>query len=198
MNYILASASPRRKELLKQIGLDFAILPACGEEHTSFTVPQEAVMDLSRQKAEEAAKQRKEKAQEEVIIGADTVVSLADMILGKPKDRQDAIRMLSALSGKSHKVFTGVTFVIFREGKKTVHSFYEETEVTMYPMSEEEINWYIGTDEPFDKAGGYGIQGRCAIFIKEIRGDYNNVVGLPVARIYQEFMKLGIDIYEKK
>ncbi len=198
MNYILASASPRRKELLKQIGLDFAILPVCGEEHTSFTVPQEAVMDLSRQKAEEAAKQRKEKAQEEVITGADTVVSLADMILGKPKDRQDAIRMLSALSGKSHKVFTGVTFVIFREGKKTVHSFYEETEVTMYPMSEEEINWYIGTDEPFDKAGGYGIQGRCAIFIKEIRGDYNNVVGLPVARIYQEFMKLGIDIYEKK
>ncbi len=198
MNYILASASPRRKELLKQIGLDFAILPACGEEHTSFTIPQEAVMDLSRQKAEEAAKQRKEKAQEEVIIGADTVVSLADMILGKPKDRQDAIRMLSALSGMSHKVFTGVTFVIFREGKKTVHSFYEETEVTMYPMSEEEINWYIGTNEPFDKAGGYGIQGRCAIFIKEIRGDYNNVVGLPVARIYQEFMKLGIDIYEKK
>ena len=195
MKYILASASPRRKELLEQIGLKFEIIPACGEEVIQYEKPEEVVMDLSRQKAEEIAKKRTEITIPEVIIGADTVVAYKDTILGKPKDREDAYRMISLLQGNSHKVYTGVTLILRSGEETTVHSFFEETKVTMYPMSEEEREWYIDTKEPFDKAGGYGIQGKCAIFIEKISGDYNNVVGLPVARIYQELLKLGVDIY---
>ena len=195
MKYILASASPRRKELLEQIGLKFEIIPACGEEVIQYEKPEEVVMDLSRQKAEEIAKKRTEITIPEVIIGADTVVAYKDTILGKPKDREDAYRMISLLQGNSHKVYTGVTLILRSGEETTVHSFFEETKVTMYPMSEAEREWYIDTKEPFDKAGGYGIQGKCAIFIEQISGDYNNVVGLPVARIYQELLKLGVDIY---
>ena len=195
MKYILASASPRRKELLKQMGLVFETIPACGEEEIRFDAPEEIVMDLSRQKAVEISEKRKEKVNAEIIIGADTVVALDGEILGKPKDAEDAYRMLSMLQGRNHKVYTGVTCIKKDRGIEKQHSFYEETEVAMYPMTEEEIRWYIGTKEPFDKAGGYGIQGRCAVFIKEIHGDYNNVVGLPAARLYQEFKKLGIAIY---
>ena len=195
MKYILASASPRRKELLEQIGLKFEIIPACGEEMIQYDKPEEVVMDLSRQKAEEIAKKRTEITIPEVIIGADTVVAYKDTILGKPKDREDAYRMIALLQGNSHKVYTGVTLILRSGEETTVHSFFEETKVTMYPMSEAEREWYIDTKEPFDKAGGYGIQGKCAIFIEKISGDYNNVVGLPVARIYQELLKLGVDIY---
>ena len=195
MKYILASASPRRKELLEQIGLKFEIIPACGEEVIQYEKPEEVVMDLSRQKAEEIAKKRTEITIPEVIIGADTVVAYQDTILGKPKDKEDAYRMISLLQGNSHKVYTGVTLILRSGENATVHSFFEETKVTMYPMSEAEREWYINTKEPFDKAGGYGIQGKCAIFIEKISGDYNNVVGLPVARIYQELLKLGVDIY---
>ena len=195
MKYILASASPRRKELLEQIGLKFEIIPACGEEVIQYDKPEEVVMDLSRQKAEEIAKKRTEITIPEVIIGADTVVAYKDTILGKPKDREDAYRMIALLQGNSHKVYTGVTLILRSGEETTVHSFFEETKVTMYPMSEAEREWYIDTKEPFDKAGGNGIQGKCAIFIEKISGDYNNVVGLPVARIYQELLKLGVDIY---
>ena len=195
MKYILASASPRRKELLEQIGLKFEIIPACGEEVIQYEKPEEVVMDLSRQKAEEIAKKRTEITIPEVIIGADTVVAYKDTILGKPKDKGDAYRMISLLQGNSHKVYTGVTLILRSGEETTVHSFFEETKVTMYPMSEAEREWYIDTKEPFDKAGGYGIQGKCAIFIEKISGDYNNVVGRPVARIYQELLKLGVDIY---
>ena len=195
MKYILASASPRRKELLEQIGLKFEIIPACGEEVIEYDKPEEVVTDLSRQKAEEIAKKRTEITIPEVIIGADTVVAYKDTILGKPKDREDAYRMIALLQGNSHKVYTGVTLILRSGEETTVHSFFEETKVTMYPMSEAEREWYIDTKEPFDKAGGYGIQGKCAIFIEKISGDYNNVVGLPVARIYQELLKLGVDIY---
>ncbi len=197
MKYILASASPRRKELLEQIGLKFEIIPACKEERMHFTKPKEAVMDLSRQKAEEIAGKRASEAVPEIIIGADTVVSYESEILGKPKDREDAYRMISLLQGKGHKVYTGVTLILRTEKEEKVHSFFEETEVFMYPMSEKEREWYIETREPFDKAGGYGIQGRCAVFIEKICGDYNNVVGLPVALIYQELLKLGVDIYKE-
>lgn len=195
MKYILASASPRRRELLEQIGLEFEIIPACGEEVIQYERPEEVVMDLSRQKAEEIVKKRTEITIPEVIIGADTVVAYKDTILGKPKDKGDAYRMISLLQGNSHKVYTGVTLILRSGEKTTVHSFFEETKVTMYPMSEAEREWYIDTKEPFDKAGGYGIQGKCAIFIEKISGDYNNVVGLPVARIYQELLKIGVDIY---
>lgn len=197
MKYILASASPRRKELLQQIGLEFDIIPACGEEIIQYEKPEEVVMDLSRQKAEEIAKRRMEKEVPEIIIGADTVVAYNGKILGKPKDEKDAYDMISMLQGNSHKVYTGVTLLLRKKEEVQVHSFYEETEVTMYPMSETEKKWYVETKEPMDKAGGYGIQGKCAVFIEKIHGDYNNVVGLPVARIYQVLQKLGIDIYSK-
>ena len=195
MKFILASASPRRKELLEQMNLQFEIIPAQGEEKMHFSLPHEAVMDLSRQKAEEIAGKRDLESASEIIIGADTVVACDGQILGKPKDEEDAHQMLTMLQGRTHKVYTGVTFIIRKDGNEQVHSFYDETEVSMYPMRENEINYYVSTKEPMDKAGSYGIQGKCAVFIEKIHGDYNNVVGLPIAKIYQELLKQGIDIY---
>lgn len=202
---ILASASPRRKELLEQIGLSFEICPAKGEEIITKTLPEEVVQELSQQKAREVAAMLRQYAadhedlmtpQDILVIGADTVVAAEGKILGKPKDEEDAFRMLSMLSGKTHAVYTGVTFIFLdKNGRAGEHTFFEKTEVTMYPISEAEIRRYIATGDPMDKAGSYGIQGKCAIFIEKINGDYNNVVGLPIARIYQELQKLGIDIY---
>ena len=135
--------------------------------------------------------------QDILVIGADTVVAYENQILGKPKDEEDARHMLTMLSGKTHSVYTGVTFVfIDKEGQTGEHCFFEKTDVCMYPLKEEEIDRYIQSGDPMDKAGSYGIQGRFAIHIKEIRGDYNNVVGLPVARLYQELQKLGVSIWE--
>lgn len=203
---ILASASPRRKELLEQIGAEFVICPAKGEEVITETDPSAVVMELSRQKAEEVAygvliynEQHADLTtpQDILVIGADTVVAYVNQILGKPKDEEDARRMLTMLSGKTHSVYTGVTFVfIDKEGRTGEHCFFEKTDVCMYPLKEEEIDRYIQSGDPMDKAGSYGIQGRFAIHIKEIRGDYNNVVGLPVARLYQELQKLGVSIWE--
>lgn len=203
---ILASASLRRKELLEQIGAEFVICPAKGEEVITETDPSAVVMELSRQKAEEVAygvliynEQHADLAtpQDILVIGADTVVAYENQILGKPKDEEDARRMLTMLSGKTHSVYTGVTFVfIDKEGRTGEHCFFEKTDVCMYPLKEEEIDRYIQSGDPMDKAGSYGIQGRFAIHIKEIRGDYNNVVGLPVARLYQELQKLGVSIWE--
>ena len=133
--------------------------------------------------------------QEILVIGADTVVAYDGQILGKPKDEEDAGRMLSLLSGNTHSVYTGITLVfIDKSGRTGEYCFFEKTDVTMYPMDEDEINRYIATGEPMDKAGSYGIQGRCAIYIKQIEGDYNNVVGLPVARLYQELRRVGYDL----
>ena len=129
-----------------------------------------------------------------VILGADTVVTFENEILGKPRDEEDAKRMLELLSGNTHSVFTGVTMIIVREGRREIRSFFEETKVTMYPLKEEQILSYIRTGEPMDKAGAYAIQGKCAIYIKGIEGDYNNVVGLPLARIFQEMEQSGIEI----
>lgn len=202
---ILASGSPRRKELLEQIGLEFEICPAKGEEIITKTIPEEVVMELSRQKAEEVegmvsayGENHSELTtpQDILVIGADTVVAYDGQILGKPKDREHAMEMLRMLSGHTHSVYTGVTCVfIDKKGRCGEHIFYEKTDVTMYPMTETEIQRYVDTGEPMDKAGSYGIQGRCAIHVKEIRGDYNNVVGLPVGRLYQELLGIGIDLY---
>ena len=184
---ILASASPRRKELLEQIGLSFQIEPARGEEHITSVIPREVVEELSYQKAMEVAQLHKE--EEALILGADTIVVYEDKIMGKPADEEEAKEMLRKLSGKTHCVFTGVTAVLWENQKKTVRTFSEKTEVTFYPMSEEEIMFYVKTREPMDKAGAYGIQGVGAKFIQAIHGDYNNVVGLPVARLYQEVLR---------
>ena len=189
---ILASASPRRKELLEQIGLEFEICPAKGEEVISKSAPEEVVMELSEQKATEVAAMVKTyesghgelmTPQDILVIGADTVVACDDTILGKPKDEADAKRMLTLLSGRKHAVYTGVTFVFLDKNGRAG------------ALSEPEIDRYVATGEPMDKAGAYGIQGKCAIYIEGIEGDYNNVVGLPVARIYKELQKLGIDPY---
>ena len=213
---ILASASPRRKELLEQIGISFEICAAKGEERITKSVPHEVVEELASQKAVEVASMVRtyEETHQELVtpsdlmvIGADTIVSCGGQILGKPKDEHDACRMLKLLSGGTHQVYTGVSIVLLdASGKAGQVTFHEKTDVTMRAMSEEEIRRYVATGEPeieayvdcgelMDKAGAYGIQGKCAIFVDKIDGDYNNVVGLPVAAIYRELKKLGIDIY---
>ena len=188
---ILASGSPRRKELLEQAGLDFEICPARSEEVITASVPSEVVVELSKQKAMDITT-----PSDIMIIGADTIVSYEDKILGKPKDEDAAKEMLSMLSGKVHSVYTGVTIVLINKQMRAgIHSFFEKTDVTMYDISQKEIDRYVKTGEPMDKAGAYAIQGKCAIYIKKIDGDYNNVVGLPISRIYQELLNLGIDWY---
>lgn len=189
MRFILASASPRRKELLEQIGVKFDILPATGKEVITKELPGEVVMELAKQKAEEVAKTAGADA---LVLGADTVVAYEGKILGKPKDEADALRMLTMLSGKEHEVYTGVALMDNRD--QSMENFFERTKVTMYPVSEEEIRDYIAGGEPMDKAGAYAIQGLGAKFIQKIEGDYNNVVGLPIGRIYQEIKRKSIEI----
>lgn len=174
---ILASKSPRRKQLLGLITRDFRVVPASGDEIIpTGTLPGDAVEILAKQKAEELFSTEKG----EIIIAADTVVSVDNVILGKPWDMAQAAEMLRTLSGRTHSVFTGVC-VIFPEGGEEI--FREETKVEFYPLSEEDISDYISTGEPMDKAGAYGIQDRGALFVKGIEGDYYNVMGLPVARL---------------
>ena len=202
---ILASQSPRRKELLEQIGLEFEICPAKGEEIITKSIPEEVVMELSKQKAEEVAAMvasfgdsHKEitTPSDILVVGADTVVAYDGKILGKPVDEEDAKRTLKMLSGNTHSVFTGVTLVLIdKSGRAGELVFYEKTDVKMHAMTDEEIERYVATGEPMDKAGSYAIQGKCAIHIEKIDGDYNNVVGLPITRIYQELKNIGIDIY---
>lgn len=181
--FILASASPRRRELLAQVGAEFEIIPARGEEVITSSQPKEVVLELSAQKAAEVAGHLQR--EEAVILGADTVVVYEGQILGKPRDEEEAERMLSMLCGNTHSVYTGVTVIRIQDGQTKRYSFYEETKVTMYPMDREQILSYIRTGEPMDKAGAYGIQGKGALFVEKINGDYNNVVGLPVAKVFQ-------------
>lgn len=209
---VLASASPRRRELLSQIGLEFTVMPSTKEENAKTTEAGALVQELSRQKAvdiweqlsddqgqnpdtdqEQISEETQEpnlngKRQPELlVIGADTVVCCEGKILGKPHSREAAAEMLTALQGRSHEVYTGVTLYSQSE---TV-TFFECTQVEFYPMTEVEISEYIDSKEPMDKAGAYGIQGLGARFVKGIRGDYNNVVGLPVGRLYQELKSHG-------
>lgn len=187
---ILASASPRRKEILKQIGFEPVIIPSDIQEDITKTEPDQVVMELSLQKAAAVAaslkKQLEYSGQEPVVIGSDTVVFSEGRILGKPADEEEADRMLTLLQGNSHQVFTGVT-LIKGERKRT---FYEKTEVFVYPMTKEERRGYIRSGDPMDKAGAYGIQGLFAAYIKGIRGSYTNVMGLPAGRVYQELKQL--------
>ena len=194
MKIYLASASPRRKELLKQVGISFKTMPSTVEEKITKTEPQEVVEELSYQKAVDVCSRLTEENREDfVVIGADTVVSSWGEILGKPKDKEDAVRMLEKLQGGSHQVYTGVTLAWkYKEMSAMYATFSECTDVTMYTMSEEEIKRYVDSGEPMDKAGAYAIQGLCAAYIQGICGDYNNVVGLPVGRVCQELKKRGL------
>ena len=189
MKYILASASPRRKELLAQAGYDFEVWPSGAEEKSGGTSPAEIVEELAALKAQDIFDRCLPSRQEDfTVIGADTVVVLDHQIMGKPKDRADCVRMLSALSGREHAVYTGAAVVV--DGR--TESFYERTAVRFLQLSDEEINWYASLDEPYDKAGAYGIQGYGSLLVEGICGDYFNVMGLPVASLRRRLLSLGV------
>lgn len=200
---ILASQSPRRKELLKMIESEFEIKVSNCEEIITSSEPKQVTMELAEQKAMAAAtelnRQKKNDKQIEttvkdedsfIVIGADTVVASGTEIFGKPKDKDDARRMINKISGASHQVYTGVTLVLVKGGNvKCIDVFSEKTDVEVVHMSIQEIEEYISSTEPYDKAGGYGIQGTFGKYVTGIKGDYNNVVGLPVCRLYNELKK---------
>ena len=193
MKIVLASASPRRRELLEQIGLAFEVSVSHVEEKTIAVEPGLVVEELSRQKAE-AVLETLTCTEDVLVIGADTVVSADGRILGKPSGEKDAVRMLERLSGRSHEVYTGVT-LLYRTGGMSAAQvrqriFHEMTKVDFYPMTQQEIADYVASGDCLDKAGAYGIQGLCARYIRGIVGDYHNVVGLPVGRLYQEMKEL--------
>ncbi len=183
IDIVLASASPRRREILSQVGLRFRVNPSDCEEIIKFTDPAMIVAQLSKDKASCVA--LKEPA-ESIVIGADTVVVSKGKILGKPKDREDAFLMLSELRNSCHSVYTGVTII----HNQNMKSFVCETKVYICDMTDEEIYSYIDTKDCFDKAGAYGIQGSFAQYVEKIEGDYYNVVGLPVSRLMYELKQL--------
>ncbi|MEE0152192.1 MAG: Maf family protein [Acetatifactor sp.] len=213
---ILASASPRRRELLSQIGLDFEVVVSETEEKITSTEPAKVVEELSAQKAEavweklagsdacQVPDHSADRTQEGcdvcnpeqksgettitdiIVLGADTVVASDGKILGKPADTEAAVAMLTMLQGSGHEVYTGVTILYEENGERKTLTFHEKTTVHFYPMTDAQIREYVATGDPMDKAGAYGIQGLCARYISDIAGDYNNVVGLPVGRVYQE------------
>lgn len=189
---ILGSASPRRRELLTQIGVEFQVRVSEKEEIYKSSVPEEIVKELSLMKAENVASELGEDIVDTVIIGADTIVVLDNEILGKPVDEEDAVRMLTRLQGREHMVYTGVAALDFGpDEEKTVINYSVGTKVYVNAMTEEEIRAYVETKDPLDKAGSYGIQGRFAAYIERIDGDYYNVVGLPVSRVYQTLREIG-------
>ena len=187
---ILASCSPRRRELIKFLGLPFECICVDADESTSHKNPEAAVKEIAAKKARAALALRKISANE-IIIGADTVVVYNDKLLGKPLDDKDAENMLLSLSGKKHFVYTGVSLIYTnKEGALSELSFAEKTEVCFAEISLSDIKKYIATGNHKDKAGSYAIQDEFSVHVKGINGDYNNVVGFPVARIYQELAKI--------
>jgi septum formation protein len=186
---ILASGSPRRRELLEQIGLEFEVAVSDASEECSEKIPHVMVQKLSEIKAKAVYDRlRGDSTYKDgfIVIGADTVVAYGDRILGKPKDKAQAREYLKLLQDNTHKVYTGVTLIRESEieSEPQIRSFYEETKVIFAKMTDREIDEYIETGDCMDKAGAYGIQGYCARYISGIEGDYNNVVGLPTARLY--------------
>jgi septum formation protein len=179
---ILASASPRRKEILAKTGIDFEVQVSDCDENTDEKQPDKLVMKLSELKARDVAA----KNPDAIIIGSDTVVAHKGHIMGKPADRAEAISMIKSFAGDIHQVYTGVTIIVPNE--KT-YTYNVCTDVHVLPMTDEEIERYVDTGEPMDKAGAYAIQGLFAPFISKIDGDYYNVVGLPVSSVY-EILKL--------
>lgn len=188
---ILASASPRRREILNNMGLEFTVMPAADEEKTEKVQPPEVVEELSLSKAMCISKHVEK---DTLIIGADTVVAFEGRILGKPKNQKDAFETLKLLQGTTHQVYTGVTILCGDSGEWIPVTFSECTQVTFYPVSEEEILRYVESGEGMDKAGSYGIQGYFGGYVKKIDGDYLNVVGFPAARMFYELKKRGIDL----
>ena len=184
MQLILASQSPRRRELLGRIAGDFTVEASQIEEKRD---PAWTIQELPRQLAKQKALDVSGRHPAALVVGADTIVALDGQVLGKPRDAEDAARMLRSLSGRTHQVYTGVAFC---RGGQVLSSFVQCTEVDFYPLEEERIQRYLASGEPFDKAGAYGIQGLGGLFVEGIRGDYCNVVGFPLARAARELEQL--------
>jgi len=187
--FVLASASPRRKELLTQIGIKFRTCTSKKEEEILRNKPEDIVKDLSYTKARDVYERGNRDA---IVIGADTIVVADEVVLGKPKDENEAFEMIKKLQGDTHQVYTGVSVIWEQNNNTHVSSFVAMTEVELYYMSDEEIKSYVATSEPYDKAGGYAIQGYFARYVKQIKGDYNNVVGLPIGKLYQVLNSLNL------
>ncbi len=180
---ILASASPRRAELLSSLGVEFTVIPSEYEEHIEdFSDVEQMVTELSYQKAKDVHQTHFQ----DIVIGSDTIVVLDGKVLCKPKNELDAEAMLKSLSGREHKVYTAVTLLC--EDKRI--SFCDATSVTFFELNEKEISDYVKSGEPLDKAGAYGIQGKGAYLVRKIEGDYYSVMGLPVARTVREIETL--------
>jgi septum formation protein len=191
--FILASASPRRRELLASIGADFEVIPShIPEVRAEGEAPEEYVARLSREKAAEIARLHPDRW----IIAADTTVLLGDELLEKPADAADARRMLATIAGQTHIVYTGVT--LQNAGRDYHDTRVAESEVRMLPLEPGDIAWYVETGEPLDKAGAYAVQGIGALFIDSIHGSYTNVVGLPLALLFRMLRKAGLDPLEPR
>lgn len=184
---VLASGSPRRKELLAQVGIEYEVITGNVDEEIEAMEPSLTVEQLSFRKAKSVFDTINGDV---LVIGADTVVALDGAILGKPRDQEDAKRMIRSIAGRSHSVFTGVTMMIRQQEEERVITFFEETKVYVDAMTEADIEQYVATGECMDKAGAYGIQGYFAAFVEKIEGDYNNVVGLPIEHICREIRLL--------
>ena len=191
---ILASQSPRRRELLARAGINFEIITSDTPEKTTETSPDKVVKELSLIKAQDVLNKIKAQADADnvIVIGADTIVSVDGEILGKPKTVAEAYEMIEKIQGNTHQVYTGVSILKYNLADKNIekNTFAECTEVFVYPMTKEEIETYVSTGDCMDKAGAYGIQGDFGVYVKKIHGDYNNVVGLPVARLYHELKEM--------
>jgi len=189
---ILASASPRRQELLRVLGIEFDVIPSdVSEELLNGETPRDHVLRLAREKSAAVSHDNPSAW----VLGADTVVVINDEVLGKPETHNEERAMLAKLSGRSHQVLTG--FSIVKDGKILIHDVVEST-VIFKEMHEDEIEWYVSTKEPYDKAGGYAVQGMAAFFIKEIHGSYANVVGLPLTEVVTALKHVGAIVFERE
>ncbi|MBO7377389.1 MAG: septum formation protein Maf [Clostridia bacterium] len=190
MRIILASKSPRRKEILQKLGIDFEVIVPDVDENVGDLAPDKTVEAISEKKAKAVLKKLADK-KDTLIIAADTVVNIGGKILGKPKDEKEAKKMLKTLSGNTHTVFTGYTLCL---GNKT-YTGHEATRVKFKKLTDAEIENYVNTGEPLDKAGAYGIQGKAIVFVEGINGDFFNAVGFPVFRICEKIKsEFGIDL----
>ena len=192
---ILASSSPRRRELLEKAGVHFQVMPSQEEEHIEKKEPAQIVENLSWQKAASVASKT---GQDVIVIGSDTLVAYEGRVLGKPRDAEEAVETLKLLQGNTHQVYTGVTVIVRDKEEEITKTFSRRTDVTFYPVDEKDIRDYVATGDPMDKAGSYDIRGDFSVYIKEIYGDYNNVVGLPVSMLFWEMKQLGINLRGEK
>ncbi len=195
MNIILASGSPRRREILGNLGIKFKIVTSEKEEKINSSVPEEVVKELSEMKATDVYDRIGEAEGDNfLIIGADTVVACDGKILGKPGNRENAIKMIKMLSGREHFVHTGVCLIGKKNGEFFKNIFSERSAVFVTELTDEETEAYADTGEPFDKAGGYAIQGLFAPYVERIEGDYYNIVGFPLSRTVRELKKFKINL----